>query len=522
MAPEASIEASRFSPGMKNRNELAILSSLLAMPALPGQEAPCPEVEALSITRGPYVQAVDGDRAEVHWVTGTSMQTKLRWRAAPDGPWRELPPSSGTSHRGIIDSLLPDTEYQYEVLDAAAGVDPILAGGPAFRFRTAPPPGTPFRAIALGDSGDESPAQLAVKKMLCGLDVPADFFFHTGDLDYEGDLNVSLFGPYREILAGMPFYPAHGNHDPSGDQWESLFSPPLGDPGETSTFYSFDWGSAHFTFLDTELDVAAGSAQMQFLRADLERARARDTRWVVLVFHVPLFTIGAYFLDDRKAEVNATLAPVTDEFAIDLVITGHDHNWQRSHPIRNGVPRDAWQDPEFIAPAGTLHIVTGGGGALLYPRDPRHNAALNRVFIYKHHALELEVTDDYISGRAIAPCDPQEPCNDGVVVLDSFTIRKDRLRPPLRFLRGDADLSGALDLADAVIVLNHLFSGGPPLECPAAADSDGNGFPLDLTDPVYLLQHLFLGDMPPPPPYPECGPAPTADDSGCLRAGCPA
>lgn len=73
---------------------------------------------------------------------------------------------------------------------------------------------------------------------------------------------------------------------------------------------------------------------------------------------------------------------------------------------------------------------------------------------------------------------------------------------------------------EGVIVLMHLFSGGPPLECPVTADSDGSGFPLDLTDPVYLLRHLFLGDMPPPSPYPDCGPAPTADDAGCLRAGC--
>jgi len=507
---------------MLKARELAILCCFLTSPAA-AQEPRCPEIDAPRIARGPYVQALDRDRAEVLWVTVDPLETRLRWRPAADPVWRDLPPTSGTRHRARIGDLLPDSEYLYEVIDQSAGGDVILAGGPIFRFRTAPPPGTSFRAIAVGDSGIATDSQFAVKRMLCDLDPPPAFFLHTGDLDYLANLDMSVFGPYREILAGTCFYPSHGNHDPSDEVWDAAFFPPIGDPGETSTIYSFDWGSAHFTVLDTELDVIEGSPQMEFLRTDLGRARARGARWLVLVFHVPLYTTGAYYLDLKRILTNAAIAPVTDEFAVDLVITGHDHNWQRSHPIRGGVARDAWQDPEFVAPAGTLHVVTGGGGQVTYGRDPSSDSSLNRVFIAEHHALELEVTDDYIHGRAIAPCElhREEPCPEKVIVLDAFTIRKDRPRPPLRFLRGDADLSGALDIGDAVGVLMHLFSGGPPLECPAAADSDGSGFPLDLTDPVFLLRHLFVGDATPPPPFPECGPAPSADDSGCLRAGCP-
>ena len=500
---------------------LSIFFCVLAAADIAAQEPRCPAIDAPRIARGPYVQALDMERAEVLWDTVDPLETRLRWRPAADPAWRDLPPSVGTRHRARIGGLLPDTEYLYEVLDQFAGV--ILAGGPAFRFRTAPPHGASFRAIAVGDSGIGVGAQLVVTRMLCDLDPPPAFFLHTGDLDYMGDLNVSVFGPYREILAGIPFFPAHGNHDPRGAEWEAAFSPPLGDPGETPTVYSLEWGSAHFTVLDTEdkgLVVPPGGPQMEFLRADLERARTRGARWLVLVFHVPLFTAGAHFRDPERARLAAALAPVIDEFAVDLVITGHDHNWQRSHPIRDGIARDAWQDPDFVRPAGALHLVTGGGGGSLYVT--RFNSDLNRVFHAEFHALDLEVTDDFIRGRAIAPCELHldEPCTEGVIVLDAFTIRKDRPRPPLGFLRGDADLSGGVDIADAVRVLVHLFSGGPPLECPAAADSDGSGFPLDLTDPVFLLRHLFLGDVPPPPPYPDCGPAPAADDSGCLRAGC--
>jgi hypothetical protein len=502
------------------------LISILAPSAVMVEEPFCLQVETPRMARGPYVQALTRDRAEVVWRTPEPMEARLRFRVAPDGPWHDLEPSSGTFHRARIEGLLPDTEYSYEIIERTAQAESPVAGGPGFRFRTAPPPGAPFRAIAVGDSGIGTNPQLAVKRMLCGLDPRPSFFIHTGDLDYLGDLDLSVFQPYREILAGTCFFPAHGNHDPTGEDWDSAFFPPMDDPAETTTMYSLDWGSAHFTFLDTEIELAPGSERerfLGFLRADLERARAGGARWLILVFHVPLFTNGAYFLDETRALVNAALAPVVDEFSVDLVITGHDHNWQRSHPIRGGIVRDAWQDPEFLSPAGTLHVVTGGGGNFLYGRDHRSDGTLNRTFVAEHHALELEVTDAYITGRAIAPCELHsgDPCDEGVIVLDSFTIRKDRPRPPLRFIRGDSDLSGTVDIADAILVLAHLFTGGGPLECPAAADADSSGFPLDIGDPIRVLGYLFLGSAPLPPPFPECGPAPAADDAGCIRAGCP-
>jgi hypothetical protein len=44
--------------------------------------------------------------------------------------------------------------------------------------------------------------------------------------------------------------------------------------------------------------------------------------------------------------------------------------------------------------------------------------------------------------------------------------------PPARFVRGDVDSDGAVDLTDAVRILDHLFLGGPPPECLDAADTD--------------------------------------------------
>ncbi len=60
--------------------------------------------------------------------------------------------------------------------------------------------------------------------------------------------------------------------------------------------------------------------------------------------------------------------------------------------------------------------------------------------------------------------------------------------------RGDSNGDEAVDLTDAVVILQHLFSGGE-IACPAAAEVNGDGA-LDIADPTYLLNYLFQGGTP--------------------------
>ena len=84
-----------------------------------------------------------------------------------------------------------------------------------------------------------------------------------------------------------------------------------------------------------------------------------------------------------------------------------------------------------------------------------------------------------------------------------------------RFLRGDCDASGAIDLTDAVFLLLFNFAGGPRPTCLAACDSDGDGQATGaVTDAVYLLMYAFLGGSPPVQPFPGCGPGTDPGDEG--------
>lgn len=85
-----------------------------------------------------------------------------------------------------------------------------------------------------------------------------------------------------------------------------------------------------------------------------------------------------------------------------------------------------------------------------------------------------------------------------------------------RLAPGDATADGAIQPADAVVTLEHLFAGGPAPSCLAAADSNSDGR-LGISDAIYTLGFLFRGGPPPGPPFPSCGPAepPLAPD--CAR-----
>ena len=73
----------------------------------------------------------------------------------------------------------------------------------------------------------------------------------------------------------------------------------------------------------------------------------------------------------------------------------------------------------------------------------------------------------------------------------------------VELVRGDANDDGAVDVSDAVSILLLLFGDGQST-CDDAYDCDDDGF-IAVTDPIVLLEHVFQGGPRPSPPYPGCG-----------------
>jgi hypothetical protein len=90
---------------------------------------------------------------------------------------------------------------------------------------------------------------------------------------------------------------------------------------------------------------------------------------------------------------------------------------------------------------------------------------------------------------------------------------------PVKFIRGDVNNSGHVDLVDSVFLLNWLFRGGPAPTCIDSADVNDDGS-VNITDVVFLNAYLFQGGSPPGAPFPACGTDPTPDNLSCVFFSC--
>lgn len=95
------------------------------------------------------------------------------------------------------------------------------------------------------------------------------------------------------------------------------------------------------------------------------------------------------------------------------------------------------------------------------------------------------------------------------------------------FIRGDVTVSGSIDVADALSILEAVYVGGSAFPCADAADANASG-QIGIDDSVFLLNFLFRGGANPPAPFPEVGftsesadAAEPAGSLGCHAYGTP-
>jgi 3',5'-cyclic AMP phosphodiesterase CpdA len=141
-------------------------------------------------------------------------------------------------------------------------------------------------------------------------------------------------------------------------------------------------------------------AQVRWLEAELRRARGDPTvDWIVVYFHHPPFSSGGG-LGGHGSDLplRQSLQPVFDRYAVDLVFSGHDHDYERSFPIR--CPEKQLATPACLVKAtdpktakqrsGTVYIVTGAGGGPFAWRSVGANwwTAFSRQ-IYQYVTVEV-------------------------------------------------------------------------------------------------------------------------------------
>jgi acid phosphatase type 7 len=145
--------------------------------------------------------------------------------------------------------------------------------------------------------------------------------------------------------------PTLGNHDYDTDQgapYYAYFGVNAGAPGKG--YYSYDLGAWHIVALNSNLVADAWSAQERWLREDLA---AHRTRCVLAYWHHPVFSSGSHGNGYRMHDI----WPLLYEFGVDIVVNGHDHDYERFAPQ----DIEGKADPQH----GIREFIVGTGGAHL-------------------------------------------------------------------------------------------------------------------------------------------------------------
>ena len=98
---------------------------------------------------------------------------------------------------------------------------------------------------------------------------------------------------------------------------------------------------------------------------------------------------------------------------------------------------------------------------------------------------------------------------DGLCMFVRINVSRRHNYP---FIRGDSNKDAAVNIADAIYILQNLFASGAPIVCQDAADANDDES-VNIADAIYILQNLFANGPPLPPPG-ACGPDP--DEGGAL------
>ncbi|MFE9421525.1 purple acid phosphatase family protein [Kitasatospora sp. NPDC006697] len=310
------------------------------------------------------------------------------------------------THHAKMRNLRPGTYYTYAALHDGGRPD-------AGTFRTAQRGRQAFTFTSFGDqavpittwqpdgkggytsvpSGIASPASADI---VAGIE-QVDPLFHllNGDLCY-ANISPDRLRTWQGFHANntrsaryRPWMPAAGNHEnekangPIGfTAFQTRFDLPDngGDAETKGLWYSFTVGSVHVVVLQND-DVAyqdagdayvngySGGAQRAWLEKDLAAARSdRSIDWVVVCMHQVI--ISSSDANGADQGIREQWGPLFDRYQVDLVVCGHEHDYERSHPVRGTVsgsetltPNPVATDTDLIDTSqGTVHMVLGGGG----------------------------------------------------------------------------------------------------------------------------------------------------------------
>ena len=412
--------------------------------------------DAISVTRGPYLQMGSPNSLIVRWRTDAPTDSRVRFGTDQANLNSSASDSAVvTEHQVTLTGLNPNTQYFYSAGNAAGP----LTANPALTFYTPPVAGSsqPVRIWVLGDSGTADANAAAVRDAYYSFTGTryTDLLLMLGDNAYENgtdsEYQAAVFDMYPQTLGQTMLWPTIGNHDtaqssnpPADLPYFNMFSlPTQGEAGGLSSgtekYYSFDFANIHFVCLDSmSSDRSPTGAMLTWLSNDL----AANTRnWLVAFWHHPPYSKGSHDSDTATelVQMRQNALPILENYGVDLVLSGHSHSYERSklidqqyglstqvsaNNILDGGSGREDGDGAYLKPSvgpspheGTVYAVAGSSGQTA-------GGALNHPVMYislnELGSMVLDVSGDRLDAKFL---------NNVGAVRDYFTIVKSNAPP---------------------------------------------------------------------------------------------
>ena len=257
-------------------------------------------------------------------------------------------------------------------------------------------PADEVSVAAAGDLGMKAPGIATLEAMAAA---EPDLYLALGDLSYAGPDSADEYCDAVHAALGptAPFQLLAGNHEEdSGEdgpiaEFAECLPDRAGSVGEYARQYYFDVGGlARFILISPDLtiegrhyyygpaDGGSDTPELAWLKDAIAGARADGIPWVIVGMHKNCISLGEYYCD-----VYQDLFTTLIEERVDLVLSGHDHSYQRSKQLSAPAPgcREVVvddYDPDCVATtggtyrqgAGSAFVIAGAGGAGLYELNP--------------------------------------------------------------------------------------------------------------------------------------------------------
>ena len=391
-----------------------------------GAAQPAAPVNGAPVVAGLHLQfgADASSEMVVSWHTLQAVQGARVLLGHPDGKLEQTVKAAETSYtdgksaqvvyayHAKLTGLKPDTAYLYAALHDGAEAE-------FGTFHTSPRGRVPFTFTSFGDQGTPTCGKKFVPPEGVTLPFPVYvndnlgspaggdttlgverirplFHLFNGDLCY-ANLAADRVRTWWDFWTNnsrsarnRPWMPSAGNHEnelgngPIGYRaYQTYFSlPPAAGQTDVTRglWYSFTAGSMRVISIanddvvyqdggDSYVRGYSNGAQKAWLEKELAAARAdHGIDWVVVCMHQVAISTADKF-NGADLGIRQEWVPLFDKYGVDLVVCGHEHHYERSHPIRGQqanetlTPVPAATVTDVIdTTKGTVHMVIGGGG----------------------------------------------------------------------------------------------------------------------------------------------------------------